>query len=331
MTPVSVLVKTRSFSVIAVAVVVLLSLAFSFFFTQGSAPWQVWLAVCALAVGIPHGALDHVVTFPQMRSAQMAMFVLGYVGVAALVVIAILVWPVGGFIFVVVMSAVHFGMGDASFVRQAGAQARALSAPWWVYAIPAGTLPIVIPLTNQGSTEALALVNPALIDWHFGADTVLFWATVSTALVCVGWLVARRRYADARDIVVLGLLAILTPPLVAFAAYFGLWHALRHTARLSQEMAPAKEIADRGHWVRALWRVSVPGLPALLGTMVVAGGITLVGGWAVTEYLWVALAVVWALTVPHMALTWRLDQSALRDGGQHDSLPTRPPASAKRP
>ncbi|MFT6973707.1 MAG: Brp/Blh family beta-carotene 15,15'-monooxygenase [Pontimonas sp.] len=330
MTTASVLTKTRSFSVIAVAIVVVLSLVFSLFFGQSSAPWQVWLAVGALAVGIPHGALDHVVTFPRMGVAQMAMFALAYVGVAALVVVAILVWPVGGFIFVVAMSAVHFGMGDASFVRQVGAQERARSAPWWVYAVPAGSLPIVIPLTNRGSTEALALVNPALVDWHFGADTALFGATVSAALLCLGWLVVRRRYADARDIVVLGLLALLTPPLVAFAAYFGLWHALRHTARLSQEMASAREIADRGQWVKALWRVSVPGLPALLGTVVVAAGITLVGGWALTDYLWVALAVVWALTVPHMALTWRLDQSALRDIGEHDSSLTRPPASAKR-
>ena len=80
--------------------------------------------------------------------------------------------------------------------------------------------------------------------------------------------------------------------------------------RLSADSS-TKTYSDEGRWVGALWRVSVPGLPALAGTMIAALAITLVGGWAFTDSLWIALVVVWALTVPHMALTWRLDKEAL--------------------
>jgi hypothetical protein len=45
--------------------------------------------------------------------------------------------------------------------------------------------------------------------------------------------------------------------------------------------------------------------------MAVAWVITINEGWAAGEYLWIALVVVWALTVPHMALTWRLDRKIL--------------------
>jgi len=308
--PQHVFTKTRLFSVWSVLAVTVVSVILSLLYGSGSATWQVWLAVAALAIGIPHGALDHLVTVPAMDRGRMVRFVAGYLAVVAIAVWVIMMWPVPGFIFVVVMSALHFGMGDASFVAQESAPP-GRAAPWWVYALPAGSLPVFIPLTHSGSAEALALVNPALVSWHFGADRIIFWATLGFAAAAVIWFLVTKQFAHARDIALLAALALLTPPLVAFAAYFGLWHALRHTARLSQEIPRAKEVADQGRWVKALWLVSVPGLPALVGTMVTAAVITVFGGWELGDYLWVALVVVWALTVPHMALTWKLDRKVL--------------------
>lgn len=303
--------RTRLFSVWAISAVIVVSAGLTLVFGGGSPTWHVWLAVLALAVGIPHGALDHLVTVPNMEPKKMVVFVSGYLAVVAVAIALILLWPVPGFIFVLVMSAVHFGMGDASFIAQGESPRSRSRAPWWVYAVPAGALPIFIPLTKAGSTEALALVNDELLLWHFGASEVIFWVTLIASAGALVWLLLSREFARARDLTVLAVLALIAPPLVAFAAYFGLWHALRHTARLSEEIPAAKTLADAGRWGAALWRVSVPGLPALVGTMVAALVITFVGGWALTDYLWIALVVVWALTVPHMALTWRLDRSAL--------------------
>jgi hypothetical protein len=49
---------------------------------------------------------------------KMAGFIAIYVAVAALAVIALLTWNVAGFIVVVAMSAVHFGIGDAAFISE---------------------------------------------------------------------------------------------------------------------------------------------------------------------------------------------------------------------
>jgi beta-carotene 15,15'-dioxygenase len=51
--------------------------------------------------------------------------------------------------------------------------------------------------------------------------------------------------------------------------------------------------------------------PALVGTFVIAGVLALLGNEFNDDFFWMALVVVWALTVPHMAVTAKLDRSAL--------------------
>lgn len=281
----------------------------------GSAEWQVWLALIALAVGIPHGAMDHLVTVPSMQPARMTAFILGYLSVVALAIIAILLWNVVGFVLVVMMSAVHFGIGDAAFTQELNRHRNwsAMHSTWWVYAIPAGALPVVIPLTSSQADLALELVNPALQNWHQGLGPVVFWSTLLAGAGAVSWLLVRRQYRSALDLVALGALALLAPPLVAFSVYFGLWHAQRHTARLVLELPRAIQLAQSKSPAAGFWAAVVPGLPALVGTMVVAAGLTgWTGGEIQSDFLWITLVIVWALTVPHMALTWRLDRKALR-------------------
>jgi Brp/Blh family beta-carotene 15,15'-monooxygenase len=302
--------RVRLLSIAAMVIVALSSASLSVFNAGGTAQWQVWLAVVALAVGIPHGALDHLVTVPSMEKAKMAWFVVAYVAAASAVAVAIYWWPLWGFLAVVLMSAVHFGMGDASFIRQSS-DSQNTHFRWWVYAVPAGAVPVIIPLTGEGSDAALALVNQDLVGWHFGFAGELFWSTVVVAASAIVWLTVTRHVSEAIDLAALLALVLLAPPLVAFAAYFGLWHAFRHTARLAPEFPSARIVLSAGQWVKALWRVTRPGLPALFGTMAIAAGIVWLTNDPPLSYLFATLAVVWALTVPHMALTWKLDKQAL--------------------
>lgn len=306
--------RVRQVSTLSVAGVVVATAILQSVGVSGTALWQVWLAVIALAIGIPHGALDHLVTVPSMQPAKMALFISGYLGVVAVAVWAILAWNVVGFALVVIMSALHFGVGDAAFLTEIRKQQATLkrAAPWAAYALPAGMAPVVIPLTSPSANEALALVNPALVNWHQGTGPIFFWLTLALVAVGIAWSAVRGAWRDVVDLVALVSLALVVPPLVAFAVYFGLWHALRHTARLTLELPAAQQHFTRQQPVKAFFAAVIPGLPALVGTMVVAGALTLVGGWDLnSDYLWIALVIVWALTVPHMALTARIDYRAL--------------------
>ena len=307
------LLKVRKYSRFAVAIAIVLSFIFAQLIEDASITWQVVIALVALAIGIPHGALDHLVTLPRSSAKKMALFIVIYVAVAVAAVIALLTWNVFGFIFVVIMSAVHFGIGDAAFISEIDRRSENPKRfQKYLYASAAGTLPVVIPLVSYKSTSALEKVNPALINWHQGLNNdLLLWTMLLTAFALLR-LVQKRRDGEAIDLVLLYLLAVTAPPLVAFAVYFGCWHAMRHTARLTLTLPSSQEAFAAGDEKKAFLRAVLPGTPALVGTFIVAALIVLLRGDSLDDqFLWVSLVVVWALTVPHMAVTARLDRKAL--------------------
>ena len=304
--------RVRHFSSISVTLGILLSLLFSDLLGESSMGWQVVIAVIALAIGIPHGALDHLVTLPKTEPKKMAIFIVVYVAVAVVAVIGIIQFNTIGFIIVLFMSAIHFGIGDAAFISEIDrrtAPERKLNR--WFYIPTAGFTPVFIPLVNSASTQALASVNPALINWHQGFDSEILLAVTSFTVVAIAVMGFTKRYREAFDLILLLLLAHLAPPLIAFAVYFGCWHAMRHTARLTLSLPRSIENLTQGTLRKAFSYAVIPGLPALIGTFIVAGILALSGRDFSDDFFWMALVVVWALTVPHMVVTAKLDRAAL--------------------
>jgi Brp/Blh family beta-carotene 15,15'-monooxygenase len=304
--------RVRLFSTVSVSLAILTSLIFSDLLGSSSMGWQVIIAVIALAIGIPHGALDHLVTLPKTEPKKMALFIIVYVAVAIVAVIGILKFNIVGFIVVLFMSAIHFGIGDAAFINEIDKRSEGTKKlNRWFYIPAAGFTPVFIPLVNSASTEALSSVNPALINWHQGLDSQILITITVFAILAIGVMVFDKRYREALDLIVLLLLAHLAPPLIAFAVYFGCWHAMRHTARLTLSLPRCVENIAQGMLRKAFSNAVIPGLPALIGTFVVAGLLAISGRDFTDEFFWMALVVVWALTVPHMAVTAKLDRAAL--------------------
>jgi Brp/Blh family beta-carotene 15,15'-monooxygenase len=304
--------RVRLFSTISVTVGILLSLLFSDLLGEGSMGWQVVIAVIALAIGIPHGALDHLVTLPKAEPKKMAAFIVVYVAVAVVAVVGILQFNTIGFIIVLFMSAIHFGIGDGAFISEIDKRSKTeRKLNRWLYIPAAGFTPVFIPLVNSASTQALASVNPALINWHQGFDSHILLVVTSFAAVAIVTMAITKRNREALDLTLLLLLAHFAPPLIAFAVYFGCWHAMRHTARLTLSLPRSIESLNQEMLKKAFSQAVIPGLPALIGTFVVAGFMALSGQDFSDEFFWMALVVVWALTVPHMVVTAKLDRAAL--------------------
>ena len=292
---------------------ILISLVAARLSDKNDLSWQIGIAVFALAVGIPHGALDHLVTVPRTNKRVMVLFILGYVAVAVIAVLAILKWNVFGFQLVVVMSLIHFGVGDSAFLneldRLKGITTSRLPTAFVFLAF--GAVPVVIPLINSASTSALAEVNSSLINWHKGFDHQLGLIVLALFLIAVLALIITKRFRDIVDLFLLAGLAILTPPLIAFATYFGCWHAMRHTARLSLALPQSQRDYEAHNAVKALFSAVIPGTPALIGSFIMAAALWISGS-IEKSFFWFLLTIVWALTVPHMIVTAKLDRSALQ-------------------
>jgi len=307
--------RVRLFSNSAILFAIVASFLFHALISENNLTWQVVLSVIALMIGIPHGAVDHLITIPRNTRRRFIAFIILYVAIAALAVAAILKWNVLGFQVIIWMSALHFGIGDASFISENDLLGEREPSPLilkLIYAVPAGCLPVIIPLVQKRSSDALNRVNPELIHWAGScADTLKLTITIM-AVVAIVVLAIFKHYRNVIDLLLLAGLAFLTPPLVAFSFYFGCWHALRHTARLTS-LLPKSQAAISAGDLKATFICAIkPGLPALLGTVVVGLGLSVFNQNALTtSFLWSLLVVVWALTVPHMIATATLDSKAL--------------------
>ena len=308
--------RVRNISSALVAIAVVLSVICSAWLGADSLNWQIVMTVIALAIGIPHGAIDHLITLPKAAPLKMSALILIYVLIAAIAIVAILKWNVWGFIFVVIMSATHFGIGDGAFLNELDKYKEKKSKkvfPVWAYTPAAGALPVFIPLVSSRSTQALEKVNPELINWHHGYTNQIQILALLLLVAGLLALLSFDRKRDALDLLLLAALAFIAPPLVAFAVYFGGWHALRHTARLTSLLPKSEAAYQQSKVGKAFWSAVIPGLPALVGTMLFVGCLTIFKDEDLSSsFLWNTLVTIWALTVPHMMVTARLDRAALK-------------------
>ncbi len=267
------------------------------------------VAVLFLAAGTPHGALDHLAVGAEFRRRSRfdVGFVVAYVGLAAACLVGYLINPPLGFAAFLVLSVVHFAAGEAGVALDRGA-----GRHWWdvrpVTAALAGATVLLVPLSSTAAHSAVVAVDPRLTPMVDALDRP---ATVVFALLAVGivWcaVLAIRGSVGARRVVIdamaLGLLAALADPVLAFAAFYAAWHALRHQARLADQ-AGAWSVADSTEAAGPLTtiaRSALPGLPATVGVVAVAVVLAVTG----LSALGALLAVVWALTVPHaVAVAW---------------------------
>ena len=304
----------RNFSTLAAVFAILFSVILYLTIRNESLGWQVALAVFALAIGIPHGAVDHLVALPKTSKPKLALLITGYVLIAIAAVFAILHWNKLGFQIVLVMSALHFGFGDAAFIAE---QDRLENRPRMrakvqnMFAITSGVIPVFIPLLKDSTKSALQEINPVLITWASEIAPQIKFLVGFFFVATLVLLVKDNRTREFIDLIFLAGLAIVAPPLISFAVYFGCWHAMRHTARLTLILPKAIAAAYEGEPKKSFFAAVVPGLPALIGTVVVAAVIAITDSNLDASYLWYLLVVVWALTVPHMIVTSKIDQKSL--------------------
>jgi len=272
---------------------------------------QIIIAVIALLIGIPHGAIDHLITIPRESHVRFISFIIFYVLLAIAAGFAIATWNQIGFQLILVISALHFGFGDGAFKSEWN-ESRGIAKDSFpklcTYALPAGFLPVILPLTDPRALAALNRINPEIADWSGSLNQSLRNLTLVLALVGFLFLLLIKNFQSSIDLLLLITLSLLTPPLIAFAVYFGCWHAVRHTARLVPKLPKAISFAHSGNSFKAFLSAVIPGLYAVIGSIFIAFGLMVFRPeYFDTGLLWTVLVIIWALTIPHMLTTAKFD------------------------
>ena len=272
-------------------------------------PLPIAIALLALVVGIPHGAVDNLTLTRRLTTRERLLGALAYVAIAAIAAVAIITWPGIAFVAVLAMTVWHFGTGDVEATRELQGLSPIRS---WVrvpYAIALGSAPLLLPLTSPAAVATLTAIEPRLATVMSDPVIVGTRMAVLTLIVgCLLWLIQQGDIRGAIELFALTVLGYVASPLIAFAVYFGFWHALRHTARLAQ-------VSEGNVSVRSLLRVSRGGIPSVIGFVaIVVILVTFIDpSVAMGPALWFGLAIIWGLTVPHMILVARFDARMRRE------------------
>ncbi|GAB3707667.1 Brp/Blh family beta-carotene 15,15'-dioxygenase [Halorubrum pallidum] len=297
-------------------------------------------ALATLAVGMAHGAVDHLVPLRAAGvSARRSFAAVGgvYAVLGGAVVVGFALAPAVAFVGFVALTWVHWGQGDVAALAIAGVDHLPTTAERGLAAVVRGGLPMAVPLlAHPGEYRLVAewtvglflpdAATSAAVDPLFALAVRVAVAGImvgaTLASVGAGYLrvrggASRRGWLrDAGEVTVLWAWFLLAAPVVAIGVYFALWHSLRHVGRLVLLDPAAERAIEIGNLRGALARFARDAAPLTLGGFLVVAAVGLAvprgpaagGVIAAGDALAVSLVAVAALTLPHVAVVAWLDR-----------------------
>ena len=243
-------------------------------------------------IGLPHGALDGAVAMHLGlvdKFSTMARFVIIYVGLAGLVVGAWIIAPSLSLIVFLTISMLHFGAGDArhgeGVLRFAETMAHGGLAIVGISQFHRSEVDeIFYYLINQDTAMVWLAINVLTV-----AVIVAIIACVSQAAKDVKWS------ATTLELLILGIVYALVPPLLGFAIYFCLVHSARHFRRILSTIKATVDFSNIKN--QAILFTTASWIAAGIAFWMLADFAD--PGPTVMRITFIGLA---ALTVPHMLL-----------------------------
>ena len=289
------------------------------------------LVLSVLLLGLPHGAVDHLVA-PRARGTGLTARSMATVSVVYALLGGgyALVWflsPVVAFVFFILLTWLHWGQGDVHPLREllGGDHVRGPGGTV-LTALVRGGAPMLVPLVafpgeyRRVAEWIVGVVDPGAVgalDPFFTTEARLLVAVVYGSLVVtalgLGWIRASNTRPWRIDAAETGLLVVFfatVPPLLAIGLYFCFWHSLRHIVRfllLDDRIAAS---VDDGAVVAPMARFARDAAPLTALSLVFAVALYLLLPGAAADpgsLMGVYLVFIAVLTLPHVAFVSVLD------------------------
>ena len=242
-------------------------------------------------IGLPHGAMDGALAIHlgwMNRPLKVAIFLLSYVGLAALVVVMWLIAPTLGFLIFLAISMFHFGRGDIVPRAKEHQLAEVL--------MRGGIVLAGISLFHRSEVDSIFEVL-------VGSDTGIVWLFLQLVgiltLILIPFVLLsmplQERKSASVELVGLLVLFAIAPPLLGFAVYFCGIHSVRHFRHMGSTLNSSLR---QFHITRTTLIFSL--MTWVVGLLAVANHSSSIGlEPALLQVIFIGLA---ALTVPHMIL-----------------------------
>lgn len=209
----------KAIEIIGKATGLLIGLVFLWIIKDNETLLLGWFLLVMAMVGIPHGAIDHLLYHKKAGSKSgFQKFLLLYLGIMLTYLVCWVYLPITALILFLIMSAYHFG--QANFIPVKVERNKSL-----LYLSTGFFYLAVILFGDFGRTSDI--LGP-MVDIQFFqpyAIGSIFLLFLSSSFFIVQ-LNSRKKYFYIAELVVLGFCLFHMPLLLAFITYFGFWHAL---------------------------------------------------------------------------------------------------------
>ena len=288
------------------------------------------LAVSVLLLGLPHGAVDHLLparATGQPFSVRIAAIVgTVYLFAGGAYAIAWFFAPIAAFVVFILITWFHWGQGDLHpLYRLVGTTHPESRLAVARTVLVRGGMPMLVPLLAFPDQYRLvagwlvSLFDPdavTALEPVFTPETRLLLAvgfgTLVASTLAIGYLRGDRRVwlVDASETLLLLTFFATVPPILAIGVYFCAWHSLRHVVRYLLLDERTADALETGRPLAAFARFGRDAAPLTALSLLIAVAIYVTAPGATNapeDLLAVYLVFIAVLTLPHVLFVSWLD------------------------
>ena len=178
-----------------------------------------WFLLVMATVGIPHGAIDHLLYHKKVtREDGLQKFLFLYLGIMVIYLVCWWYLPVIALILFLIMSAYHFGQANFLPIKVENNKILLYLNTGFFY------LAVILFGDFERTTEILQPMVDIQIFRPY--STIIIFSLFILSSFFILLLDSKKKYYYLIELTVLGLFLYHMPLLLAFITYFGFWHAL---------------------------------------------------------------------------------------------------------
>lgn len=195
-----------------------IGLAYLLFF-QGNEIYE-WICFITIliSIGIPHGAIDHLLLSPEINKKKLFKFIIKYLAIIVVYLAVWLIFPALALFAFIIMSAYHFG--QSHFIKLKLKKLERLT----YIALGLFFLSTILWGDFEYTTSILSNIIDISSFENYGFPVILLTFTLSTILILIN--LRKEAFGLLLESFFLGLLLYNLPLLLGFIIYFGFWHSL---------------------------------------------------------------------------------------------------------